>query len=415
MFNKIQKKIRISYTCFITIFGIVQFIPNNALSDPLSFKTWINFKTQKSFSNQFNQNNTSNKMVGFNFNKKINNISSNVNLNYVSKQKFTFDQSFIQYENNNTIFGIGKIDRNWSFSPNTSLILSANSRPSDAIFFHMRNNQKSENLLLSFLGPWSFEAFNSFISNDTKIHNSMLLGLRATIKPVHNLQFEIIKTSQWGGSGQKGNLPSFLAAIAGNTNGGEYSNINQLAGFGFSWLSDKKKNPLRIYGQLIGEDEAGNLPSCFMKMVGSELGFNDSHIAKIGIEYIDTRIDLSTNGHCGANTAYNNNIYDYTNYGLSLGAPIDSEGKSIHIWASTKLLKKTNIKYSIKKAVINDTSFPEHRLSESKKSGWIKNIEAFWELENFKIKSRISHQNFSLNKENIKNGLSFGIYTEFVF
>ena len=34
-------------------------------------------------------------------------------------------------------------------------------------------------------------------------------------------------------------------------------------GFGVSYLIPSKIIPLRIYGQAIGEDEAGNLPSCF--------------------------------------------------------------------------------------------------------------------------------------------------------
>ena len=87
-------------------------------------------------------------------------------------------------------FGIGKINRNWSFSPNTSLILSQNARPTSSIYFKYAKVRKSDNKLISWAGPWSLDSFVSAPSSQNKIQNSKLLGVRTVIEPLHNLKFE---------------------------------------------------------------------------------------------------------------------------------------------------------------------------------------------------------------------------------
>ena len=52
---------------------------------------------------------------------------------------------------------------------------------------------------------------------------------------------------------------------------GKNSDVNKMAGFGLSYSVPLNKNTYRFYSQAIGEDEAGNLPSCFSWMAGLEL------------------------------------------------------------------------------------------------------------------------------------------------
>ena len=61
------------------------------------------------------------------------------------------------------------------------------------------------------------------------------------------------------------------ALLLGNTNDGVNSNINKMDGFGLSYSVPLNKNTYRFYSQAIGEDEAGNLPSCYAWMTGLEL------------------------------------------------------------------------------------------------------------------------------------------------
>lgn len=412
-FNKIIKKI---VTYVISPIFLIFINISYGYSHETEFNGWVNIETQKSYKSSANINAYLNDTVGLQMVRQFHNIKSNITLNYSNSANLTFDQSFIEYKNKNKIFGVGKIDRNWSFSPFTSIILSKNARPSNSIYFMFENKKKSNNFFSSWTGPSSFEVFNSKLSNSSGVKDAMLLGLRAVIEPVNNLKFELVKTSQWGGSGYKENLSTFSSAIMGNTNDSTNSNINQMAGIGVSFLTNTKRIPIRVYGQLIGEDEAGNLPSCFFSLIGSELKFKtNKFFSKIGFEYIDTRTKISANGFCGPNTAYNNSFYDYTNYGSSIGAPIDSESKLLNLWASKKISEKLDISYSLKNITINDTSWSGHRLSNIKQNGWITEIKPTWKLNSLRINMNLSYQGISLDKINIKDGIILGISTNYTF
>jgi hypothetical protein len=398
------------------LFLIIFFIPIKASSEAQEVSFWTNTETKKSFSNIIEQNNFLNNSAGIQSIKKFNYFKSKIALSYTKNLDLTFDQSFIEYNHQNIIFGIGKVNRNWSFSPNTSLILSSNTRPTESIYFHLINDQRSDNNLLSWIGPWSFEAFNSTTSSSGNAKKPMLLGYRIVIEPFQNFKFELVKTSQWGGVGYNKNFPSFLAATLGNTNEDDFSDINQLAGFGVSYLTNVNKIPLKIFGQIIGEDEAGALPSCLMSLFGSEFNFkNNNLISKLGFEYIDTRIKKTSHGNCGQNTAYNNSSYEYANYGVVYGAPIDTDSKSLSVWVSKKLSRQLNLTYRLENVTINDYNWPNHRLSTVRKNGLKSDIIASWIHNSFSVNSRITFQDFSLEKANFKEGISLGLNTAYVF
>jgi hypothetical protein len=410
------KKIKFILVFPVCLFILIFLIPIKASSEPLQRIGWISSTSQKIFANNLNESGYLNDSMGIQTINNYQNLTSNLTLNYNKENHFTVDQSFLEYKKNYKVFGIGKVSRNWSFSPNTSLILSKNARPNNSAYFKLENNQRPRNFMLSWIGPWSLETFNSIPSNSTNVKDAMLLGIRTVFEPVSNLKFELVKTSQWGGFGYNKNLSSFIAAISGNTNESKNSNINQMAGFGFSFLTNSKKIPSRFFAQIIGEDEAGSLPSCYMTLIGNEWEFlNNALIKKIGFEYIDTRIDTTYHGFCGPNTAYNNGTYDYTNYGMSLGAPIDSEGKSFNVWASTNISKNTSIKYSLKDMTINDTNWSIHRLTTSKQKGWMADVDISWKLNSFKINSKLTYQGLYLDKVNINKGLSLTFGSQYVF
>ena len=414
-----MKLSRINNTIFLNIiltFAILIFLPKNAQSETLHFQSWLNLKTNNEFSKNIYANNFLNKSYGLQALRKSKRIRTNFTIGNHKNKMLFFDQSFIEYVDNNKTFGIGKINRHWSFSPYTSLILSSNARPSNSIYIKFNNTNKPHSLLSSLVGPWSFEGFNSILSNSSGPQNSMLLGLRVVVEPIKNFKFELIKTSQWGGSGHDNSLSAFQSATLGNSNSDKHSNINQMAGFGFSYLMNERKMPIRLYAQLIGEDEAGNLPSCYIHQIGNELTFKkNKFITKFGFEYVDTRVGVTSHNNCGPNTAYNNNTYQYTNYGTSMGAPIDTEGKSINLWAQKKISNKLNIQYSVKTFLINDTNWAKHRISSTRQNGWKTSFGASWKFKSTTIQSNIEYQDFSLNKIGSSKGLGLNLSSQIIF
>jgi hypothetical protein len=342
------------------------------------------------------------------------NAKSQLSFNYDGYNNFSFDGSYLQYTKGIGTYGIGKVDRHWSFSDNTSLILSNNARPSESIYLKLKNR-----FGYNWLPPkanWSFEIFNGFTEGSLNSSKSMLLGMRAILSPVEGLDFELIQTSQWGGNGFNNGMSSLDAALFFDTNDGSNSNINKMAGFGISYLIPTNIMPLRIYGQAIGEDEAGSLPSCFTYLAGLDwTNAKFRYPTIIGIEYIDTRIDFTTYGNCGPNTMYNNNTYDYTNYGKTMGTAIDTEGTSLAFYIRSQISQKINIEFATKSVVINDDNWSAHRLSSNRQSGFVSSLGVSWNKDNISFNGDIYNQAFNLDKANIKSGYSVGFSSSIIF
>ena len=352
--------------------------------------------------------------VHFNLEYSKRSLSSQLSLNFDDHAKLSFDNSYIKYENGITNLNIGKINRIWSFSKKSSLILSSNSRPFEAISINLKN--KFNTTWLPSTANWSVEIINGSTKNSLEGKNSMLTGARVIISPTEKLSFEFLQTAQWGDQNDKPYSTNIDVLLPIETNIGKNSNINKMAGFGLSYSVPLNKNTYRFYSQAIGEDEAGNLPSCYAWMAGLEF---TAPVMKfpttIAIEAVDTRVKKSTFGYCGANTMYNNGTYDYINDDTVLGVPIDTEGTSLELFGKSQINKNLNINYSTKFLNINDKDYLQHRLSSKHSLGTITSLGIYWTKGGFSSGGNISYQNMALDKANISNGTIFSLYTSVEF
>jgi hypothetical protein len=343
------------------------------------------------------------------------NISTALKINNSKTDNIFYDGSFINYKIGILDFGLGTISRNWSFSPNNSLILSQNSRPLKSIYFKLHSKDDADETN-GWSPLWTFEIFNGWNNANKGPNNAMFIGTRATVQPIQRLNLEFIRTTQWGGSGNSKGVVGLKNALIGNTNEGRHANINHMAGIGFSFQPSNRKPGFRIYGQAIGEDEANYLPNCFIHLFGFEWSSTLSNMPLIiGLERIDTRVNKTSNGNCGKNTAYNNNIYPYTNYETVMGAYIDTEGTATELNTTLQIKKDMGIKYSLKEITINDTDWLNHRLSSTRKFGLVNSVSLNIEKNRFNTKLKFSHQNFGLDRAKIKKGLRISLSTSFLF
>ncbi|MDB4839640.1 capsule assembly Wzi family protein, partial [Amylibacter sp.] len=364
------------------------------------------------FYNNISPQNKSN--INFNLKYSKNNLSSQLSFNYDNGDELSFDNSFANYRIGIADINIGKINRIWSFSKKSSLILSSNSRPLEAISIKLANRFNSK--WLSSTSKWSFEIINGPTENSLNNKSSMLSGARVIFSPSEKLNFELLKTSQWGDSGDKLYSTNIDALLFANTNEGLLTDINKMAGFGFSYSVPLETNTYRFYSQAIGEDEAGSLPSCYSWMSGLELStLATFYPTTVTIEAIDTRTRTSKNGYCGPNTMYNNGIYKYINHDKTLGVPIDSEGTSLEIFGQSQVNMNLGINYSTKFIVVNDKNFPMHRLSSKRSTGTVTVLGIDWGKNGVNLGGNISFQNIVLDKANISNSTSFSIFTSFKF
>ena len=134
--------------------------------------------------------------VNFNLEYSKRSLSSQLSLNFDDHDKLNFDNSYVNYEKGIANLSIGKVDRIWSFSEKSSLILSSNSRPLEALSLKLENRFNTNWLPSS--ANWSVELINGSTKNSYNGKNSMLTGARVVISPHENLNFEILQTAQWG-------------------------------------------------------------------------------------------------------------------------------------------------------------------------------------------------------------------------
>ena len=396
---------------FVTVLNIHPvFSQNNNLI--MSLNTAFNSKNVLGFYNNLRAPNKS--IINLNLGYSKRNLSSQLSLNFDDYDKLSFDNSYINYEKGLAKYSIGKVDRIWSFSKKSSLILSTNSNPIEAVSLNLEN--KFNTHWLPSTANWSVEIINGTTRNSYNGKNSMLSGARFILSPSEKLNFELLQTAQWGNQNDKLYSTNIETLLPINTNEGMNFKINKLAGFGISYSVALNDNTYRFYSQAIGEDESGNLPYCFAWMLGLELTAPEiKYPTFVTIEAIDTRVKQTTSGHCGKNFMYNNNTYDYVNNNIVLGVPIDSEGTSLEFFGQSQVNNNLSINYSTKFLNINDKNYPRHRLSSKRSLGTITTLGIHWEKDGFDLGGSIGYQNMILDKANISNGTIFSLYTSVEF
>ena len=386
------------------------FSQNDALN--MSISTAFNSGNVLGVYNNLRNQNKSNVNFQLEYSKRA--LTSQLSLNFDDRDKLSFDGSYVSYENGIANLSIGKVDRIWSFSEKSSLILSSNSRPIEAISIKLED--KFYNQWFPSNTKWSIETIYGSTRNSYNGKNSMLFGARAVINPSERLSFEILQTSQWGGKNNKLNKSTAVGIFFGETNLGENAEINKMAGFGASYEIPINRNTYRVYGQAIGEDEAGGLPSCYSWIAGMELLSPNIRVpTKLSIELIETRANTSASGWCGPNTVYNNNTYNYINYNTVMGVPIDTEGTSLELFGQSQINKNLGINYSTKFLSINDQNYSSHRLSTKRSLGTITSLGVYWKKDQLELGGNISYQNLILDKANVSDGTIFSLFSSIKF
>ena len=402
---------------FFLIFVFATFLNTQPLfsqNDPLNMSVGTAFNSGNVLG-VYNNLRTQNKSnVNFNLEYSKSSLSSHLSLNFDDHDKLSFDNSYVNYEKGIADFSIGKVDRIWSFSEKSSLILSSNSRPLEALSLKLENRFNTNWLPSS--ANWSVELINGSTKTSYNGKNSMLSGARIVIRPSEKLNFEFLQIGQWGDQNDKLYSIDINALLFGNSNEGKDAHINKMAGFGVSYSMPLHDNTYRFYSQTIGEDEAGNLPSCLSWMMGLEAAAPKMKFpTTLTIEAIDTRVKKSTSGNCGPNTMYNNDNYDYINYDTVLGVPIDTEGTSLELFGQSQVNENLGINYSTKFLSINDKDYSQHRLSSKRRLGTITSLGIHWKKDGFELGGSISYQDLILDKANMSNGTIFSLFTSVKF
>jgi hypothetical protein len=185
--------------------------------------------------------------------------------------------------------------------------------------------------ILGYLGPFKAVWFLSQLEENREIPEPMLTGVRLNFKPVRDLEVGLSRTILFGGKTRPSlGLLDYFKIFFGSQNQSGKLESDQLAGFDIAYyihFDDMPVRSVKLYTEMIGEDEAGYLPSKWGRLYGVQ--FND--ILKKGttdlrLEYADDYI----NGQ--PNVFYQHALYTdgYTYRGRVLGHHMGTDARDYY-------------------------------------------------------------------------------------
>jgi hypothetical protein len=254
----------------------------------------------------------------------------------VDRRELRPDGSYLGVNIGNFMVSVGYMERWWGPGWDGSLILSTNARPIPSITLERNYTDPFETKLLSWIGPWRASiAVGEAEKHDVPVAKVRFLAARVNFRPRPWLELGLTRTAQWCGGGRECGWRTFTDLLVGRDNQVEDGAPsqeqpgNQLAGYDARLRSPWRKLPLAVYGQWIGEDEAGGLPSKFLGLFGAEMWTSTALGAlRVRVEFADTACNFSRQEK-SYGCAYRNGIYPqgYAYRGRIIGHAMDNDSR----------------------------------------------------------------------------------------
>jgi hypothetical protein len=251
------------------------------------------------------------------------------------ERKIRLDASYVGGVLGNFTIAAGAVDRWWGPGWEGSLILSTNARPIPGIMVERNYSDPSRLPLLRWLGPWrAHVSMGRMEGSGVAVPDAHFFAARVNIRPARWLEIGLSRTAQWCGAGRPCDFSTFGDLLVGRDNRGDDAAVeqepgNQMAGYDARLASPWPSLPIALYAQMIGEDEAGGLPSKFLGLAGVEL-WGDTPLGsyRLHAEYADTACNFS-HSEPAFDCAYRNALYPdgYAFRGRAAGHALDADGR----------------------------------------------------------------------------------------
>ena len=230
------------------------------------------------------------------------------------------------------------MERWWGPGWDGSLILSNNARPVPALTIGRNRKDAPSSKWLSWIGPWDMHVIWGQLESDRAIPDARFFGMRVNARPFKGFEIGVSRTAQWCGEGRPCGADTFWDLFLGKDNIGDDDTTfenepgNQMAGFDVRWTNMWFGAPVSLYGQMIGEDEAGGFPSRYL----AQFGIEGSGITRGQTSYrwyaeiADTTCDAVKSAK-RFNCAYRQAIYasGYTYEGRIIGHGLDNDSRVV--------------------------------------------------------------------------------------
>lgn len=271
----------------------------------------------------------------------------------------------------------GQIPTYWGPGHEGSLIRGDASRPVYGLTMQRAEQQAFETKWLSWIGPWQYQAFAGRLDDYKAVPDTNLLGLRLTAQPLPYLELGASRILQWGGEGRSESIDSLWNAIKGNDNfdDGALDKSNQIAGFDARLnLNHWSGVPISLYGQYVGEDEAGLLPSKKMYLAGVDYSsqFNNMPF-QLYTEWADTRTNRDALGISYEHRNYKDGYYQH---GFPLGHAMGGDGQMLSLGGDIRFDVMNRLNGRVMVAKVNQSnSINNHAFTQKDE---IKALDLTW-------------------------------------
>lgn len=291
--------------------------------------------------------------------------AANLSVGYVDGERddihLRADGSYLAGIVGNWQLGVGAIDRWWGPGWQSSLALSNNARPVPGLWFSRQMPLAPESPWLSWIGPWDLQVIVGQLENDRAVPRALLLGGRFVFSPIDSLQIGLTRLAQWGGEGRPQDLDAFWNAVIGRDNGqtsglkeGEDPS-NQIAGFDFRLSLNPGNVPVGIYGQFMGEDEAGGLPSKLSSLAGLDMVTGLGHGSqRFFLEATET-VAGSWISERRLNTAYEHGTYrsGFRHYGRNMATSWEGDARAVTLGLQQFFRNGVTLGLNLSRATLN--------------------------------------------------------------
>jgi hypothetical protein len=269
----------------------------------------------------------------------------------------SFEGSYLAGTAANQWLIVGQIPSWWGPGNDGSLIRGDASRPVMGVTMQRDEQTAPKSPYLTWTGPWQYQLFAGQLDDYEAIPEAKLFGMRLAASPLPWLELGASRSFMWGGEGRPESASSFFDALTGirdNGDTGKEDPANQLAGFDARVnLAPLVEVPATVYAQLVGEDEAGALPSKNMYLLGGDYASSINGIPyQMYAEYADTRTSGEVRG-----ISYNHSIYrdGYYQQGYPLGHGLGGDAESISLGSKVWLNEDNFLRAKVQYAKVNQS------------------------------------------------------------
>ena len=277
-------------------------------------------------------------------------------------EEFRLDGSYVAATAGNWVLGVGASDRWWGPGWQSSMILSHNARPIPAVWIDRKASLAPESDLLSWIGPWKLNLFLGQLEEERAIPDAKIIGMRVSFIPVERLEIGLSRIIMFGGEGKSENFSTVWDALIGKDNievdegeTREDDASNQIATVDIRYGFPLGEQTMGLYAQMMGEDEAGYLPSRKSWLFGVD--WTTQFLRSDQQWFVEFTNTLAEDLIGDARPDYAYDHFNYTTgyqyYGRAIGSTFDADAEALSLGILNFLPDGSNLSATLTYANLN--------------------------------------------------------------